>query len=183
MSPQWTGTSKKQKRLFKESEKLRPFTRITPTRCLSQPVRERRTPGWVPRVTLSLGCNFGGWGGVFDFIMPKLNLLNELQFLLRNLAATPVPLLCPFSRSFFPVQCMMFKATYSPADANNKRQETKWAGIFSMQNVCGDGWTERAGFLTHRGSQCFWGPGWGSPEMPRGTASSLRPGAFHQSWN
>lgn len=22
------------------------------------------------------------------------------------------------------------------ADANNKRKETKWAGIFSMQNVC-----------------------------------------------
>lgn len=63
--------------------------------------------------------------------MPKLNLLNELQFLLRNLAATPVPLLCPFSCSFFPVQCMMFKATYSPADANNKRKETKWA-VFSL---------------------------------------------------
>lgn len=113
---------------------------------------------------------------MFDFIMPKLNLLNELQFLLQNLAATPIPLLCPFSLSFFPVQCMMFKATYSPAEANNKRKETKWAGIFSMQNVCGDGWTKRAGFLTHRASECFWGPGWGSPEMPEGTR--LQPQAW-----
>ena len=124
MSPQWTGISKKQRRLFKESKKLRPFTRITPTRCLSQPVRECRTPSWVPRRPSYLDYNFGGWEGVFDFIMPKHNLLNELQFLLRNLAATPASLLCPFSRTSFPVQCMMFKAANSPAHTNNKRKET-----------------------------------------------------------
>lgn len=121
---------------------------------------------------------------MFDFIMPKLNLLNELQFLLRNLAATPVP---PprvlFSRSFFPVQCMMFKATYSPADANNKRKETKWADIFSMQmSVEIDGLEEPDS--SHKGAAIISGAlGWGSLEMPKGIC--LRPEAWsiHQSWN
>lgn len=63
-----------------------------------------------------------------------------------------------FSRSFFPVQCMMFKATYSPADANNKRKETKWAGIFSMQmSVEMDGLEEPDSSHTW-GSHYIWGP-------------------------
>lgn len=62
----------------------------------------------------------------------------------------------------------MFKATYSPADANNKRKETKWAGIFSMQSVCGDGWTKRAGFFTHRAASASGALGWGSTRNGQG---------------
>lgn len=88
-----------------------------------------------------------------------------------------------FSRSFFPVQCMMFKATYSPADANNKRKETKWAGIFSMQmSVEMDGLEEPDS--SHTGAAIVSGPLVGVHwRCLRASASGLRPEAFHQSWN
>lgn len=63
---------------------------------------------------------------------------------------------------------MMFKATYSPADANNKRKETKWAGIFSMQmSVEMDGLEEQDS--SHTGTAIVSGAlGWDSLEMPKG---------------
>lgn len=78
---------------------------------------------------------------------------------------------------------MMFKATYSPADANNKRKETKWAGIFSMQmSVEMDGPEEQDS--SHTGQPLYPGPLVGVHwRCPRASASGLRPGAFHQSWN
>lgn len=71
---------------------------------------------------------------------------------------------------------MMFKATYSPADANNKRKETKWAGIFSMQmSVEMDGLEEPDS--SHTGAAIVSGAlGWGSLEMPKGIC--LRPEAW-----
>lgn len=62
----------------------------------------------------------------------------------------------------------MFKATYSPADTNNKRKESKWAGIFSMQmSVEIDGLEEPDS--SHTGAASVSGAlGWGSPEMPKG---------------
>lgn len=80
---------------------------------------------------------------------------------------------------------MMFKATYSPADANNKRKETKWA-VFSLckMSVEMDGLKEPDSSLT--GQPVHLGLLVGVlPEMAKGicSSSSLRPEAFHQSWN
>lgn len=80
---------------------------------------------------------------------------------------------------------MMFEATYSPADANNKRKETKWA-VFSLckMSVEMDGLKEPAS--SHTGQPVLLGPLIGVlPEMAKGVCSfsSLRPGAVHQSWN
>lgn len=72
----------------------------------------------------------------------------------------------------------MFKATYSPADANNKRKETKWAGIFSMQmSVEMNGLEEPDS--SHTGAAIVSGPLVGVHwRCLRASASGLRPGAF-----